>query len=74
MKLCDMRPGQLGRVAAVGEHGALSRRLQDLGFNESAPVECVGVSPFGDPAAYLICGAVIALRRADASAVEVELC
>ncbi len=74
MKLNDMRPGQVARVSSVGELCSLARRLHDLGFNENAAVECVGVSPFGDPAAYLICGAVIALRAADAADIEVVLC
>ncbi len=73
MKLNDMLPGQLARVLAVGESGSLARRLHDLGFYENAPVECVGVSPFGDPSAYLICGAVIALRASDASDIEVVI-
>ncbi len=74
MKLNDMRPGQAARVLAVDRSRSLSRRLDDLGFCENARLECVGISPCGDPKAYLICGAVIALRNADASGVEVVLC
>lgn len=48
------------------EHtSAIRRRLADLGFQSGAAVQCVGVSPLGDPRAYLICGAVIALRTCD---------
>lgn len=47
----------------------MRRRLQDLGMVPGAFVECVGISPLGDPAAYRIRGAVIALRRRDAQAV-----
>jgi ferrous iron transport protein A len=43
----------------------MRRRLQDLGLVEGARVECVGRSPGGDPSAYLICGAVIAIRAQD---------
>ncbi len=74
MKLNDIRPGEVARVTAVVESGSLSRRLRDLGFNENAAVECVGASPCGDPSAYLICGAVIALRAVDAANIEVNLC
>ena len=35
-------------------------------------VTCVTRSPAGDPGAYLIRGALIALRRADAEGVQLE--
>ncbi|MBQ6536545.1 MAG: ferrous iron transport protein A, partial [Firmicutes bacterium] len=41
----------------------------DLGLIPGAAVECVGRAPLGDPAAYLIAGAVIAIRRRDAESV-----
>ena len=48
----------------------MRRRLQDIGLISGTRVECVGVSPLGDPAAYLIRGAVIALRREDSDGVQ----
>lgn len=45
----------------------LRRRLQEIGLNPGSCVTCVGKSPLGDPVAYEICGAVIALRKNDAS-------
>ena len=50
----------------------MRRRLQDIGMVDGTTVECVQRSPLGDPSAYWIRGAVIALRREDASAVQVE--
>ena len=44
----------------------MRRRLADLGLVEGTRVDCLMVSPLGDPTAYRIRGAVIALRRADA--------
>ena len=46
----------------------MQQRLLDLGFLENTEIECVGKSPLGDPAAYVVCGAVVALRRADSRA------
>ena len=43
----------------------MRRRLLDIGLIENTEVTCVGRSHGGDPAAFLIRGAVIALRRAD---------
>ena len=40
---------------------------------EGARLRCLGRSPLGDPSAYLICGAAIALRGADSRRIEVEV-
>ena len=52
--------------------GSMRRRLQDLGLIEGTRVECLQRSPSGDPTAYLIRGAVIALREEDSSKIIVE--
>ena len=51
---------------------AMDRRLIDLGLVRGTRVTCVLKSPAGDPCAYLIRGALIALRRADADGVALE--
>lgn len=53
--------------------GSIRRRLQDIGLIEGTTVECLQKSPAGDPAAYLIRGAVIALRSEDSARILVEL-
>jgi ferrous iron transport protein A len=50
----------------------MRRRLLDIGLVEHTPVYCIGKSPGGDPTAYLICGAVIAIRALDAATVLVK--
>lgn len=69
--LSSLQCGQSAVVRAIETQGAMRRRLQDIGLISGTRVECVGVSPLGDPAAYLIRGAVIALRQADAAQIEV---
>ena len=69
--LC-LSPGGWGTVTAAVTEGGLGRRLADLGFTPGARVRCAMKSPFGDPAAYLIRGAVVALRDRDARAVKIE--
>lgn len=71
MNLSNVKPGQKVRVTSLCAKGAIRRRLLDIGLIEGADVECIGVSPFGDPKAYLIRGAVIALREDDASDIMV---
>lgn len=63
--LNDIKPGQTSVVQSLRAHGSMRRRLLDIGLVEGTRVECVGVSPLGDPSAYLIRGAVIAIRAAD---------
>ncbi len=71
--LDTLRPGQRALVLSLEGAGALRRRLRDLGLIENTPVECLGVSPLGDPAAYGIRGAVIALRREDSRRIRVRV-
>lgn len=69
LHLCDLAPGQRGVVRALETTGSMRRRLLDIGLVEDTPVECLGRNPGGDPAAYLIRGAVIAIRREDGAGV-----
>lgn len=71
--LSRLRTGQKAKVQNVSATGAMRRRLQDLGVIEDTEIECVGRSPLGDPAAYLIRGAVVALRDTDAATVDITL-
>ena len=54
------------RVVSVGGEPLMAQRLADLGVVRDTVIKCVMVSPLGDPKAYSIRGAVIALRREDA--------
>ena len=63
-----------GKTAVVRELrsiGSMRRRLLDIGLVEGTSIECLQKSPAGDPVAYLIRGAVIALRSEDSAAVLV---
>ena len=71
-RLCDISPGEKALVSGMYSQGGMRRRLRDMGLVEGAEVECLMKSALGDPVAYLIKGAVIALRREDAAAVTVE--
>ena len=69
--LNDLRPGQFALVKALHSTGGIRRRLQDIGLIENTLVECLGVSPGGDPAAFCVRGAVIALRAEDSRNISV---
>lgn len=63
--LNEIKPGEKAKIYALNSKGTIRRRLLDIGLTENAVVECVGKSPLGDPTAFLIRGAVIALRSDD---------
>ncbi|MEW6227755.1 MAG: FeoA family protein [Bacillota bacterium] len=56
----------------VSDH--VRRRLLDIGLVPATTVTAVRRSAAGDPTAYLIRGALIALRREQASKVMVQVC
>jgi ferrous iron transport protein A len=62
------------RVCEVGGRDDMKRRLADLGVVEGTKIRCLMKSPLGDPCAYLIRGAVIAIRRDDAMHIIGECC
>ena len=71
MYMSDMQPGQKARVTGLCTDEVICRRLLDIGLTTDVEIECIGHSPCGDPKAFLIRGAVIAIRREDAQKVSV---
>lgn len=69
LSLQDLEIGESLQVISVGGEDTMARRLEDLGVVEGTRIVCLGASPLGDPRAYLIRGAVIALRASDAKTV-----
>ena len=69
--LAETEVGETVHVVSLLAEGRMRRRLADLGLISGADVSCLGRSPLGDPSAYLIRGAVIAIRRRDAMEVSV---
>lgn len=63
--LKDIEPGEHARIAELKITGCMRRRLLDIGLISGTDVECIGRSPCGDPSAYMIRGAVIAIRSDD---------
>ena len=65
MNLFELQSGEKCLIDKITITGSMRRRLLDLGLTPNTKVECVGKSPLGDPKAFLIRGAVIALREDD---------
>ena len=64
--------GKRCKVAALLSDGKQRRRMLDLGLVQGTNVEALQKSPSGDPIAYYIRGAVVALRDEDASKILVR--
>jgi ferrous iron transport protein A len=72
--LYNLPIGSAGKVKKLTAKGNIRRRMLDLGLVEETQVEALRRSPSGDPIAYRIRGAVIALRSEEASKILVEMC
>ncbi|KAF5041782.1 FeoA domain protein [anaerobic digester metagenome] len=72
--LNDLIPGQHATVRELRSCGSIRRRLLDIGLIENTDVECIGRSPGGDPTAFLIRGAVIAIRSEDCHNILIQPC
>jgi DtxR family Mn-dependent transcriptional regulator len=72
--LADIRPGEAARVVRLADacQGPQRRRLLDLGVVPGTIVTAEFSSPGGDPIAYRIRGALIALRRVQAKLIQVD--
>lgn len=64
--------GRHGRVNRLIANGSVKRRLLDMGFTNGTRVEVLQQSPSGDPIAYQVRGAVIALRSEESSLIIME--
>lgn len=64
--------GKKAKVKVLTSDGTIRRRMLDLGLISDTEVEALQKSPSGDPIAYYIRGAVIALRSEEASKILVE--
>jgi ferrous iron transport protein A len=74
-KMIPLNHLPLGKKAIVKQlisDGTIRRRMLDLGLISNTVIEALQRSPSGDPIAYDIRGAVIALRSEEASKILVE--
>ncbi len=70
--LNELNLGEEAMVGSVEANGGLKRRFLDIGLIKGTKVKCVAVSPQRDPKAFLIRGAVIAIRNKDSALIRME--
>jgi ferrous iron transport protein A len=71
-KMCDMRVGEYATVSEILPLCPIRRRLYDVGLIDGTHIQCLFQSAGRDMKAFLIRGAVIALRRTDCAHVLVS--
>jgi len=73
--LSELIPGERAFVQRISDdcQGIERQRLMDLGFVPGSAVEVEVISPFRDPTAYRIKGGLIALRKNQASKIQISL-
>ncbi len=72
MTLDMLKIGSAATITKIYSRDADRRRLFDLGILPGTRIENVMPSPLGDPVAYRIRSAVVALRREQAQLIEVQ--
>ncbi|MBU5426303.1 ferrous iron transport protein A [Tissierella pigra] len=72
ISLSSLSIGEKCKVKKLTSEGLIRRRMLDLGIIDNTIIEPLHQSPSGDPVAYSIRGAVIALRSELAAMILVE--
>ena len=73
MNLAKLKPGEKGRITAMGAIGPLKRRLMDMGILVGEEVKVVKVAPMGDPIEVFIKSYNLSLRKSEAEGIAVEV-
>lgn len=69
IRLSDLNEGQSGRIIRIGGHGALRRRLLEMGLLKGTHVYVEKYAPLKDPLELIIKGYHISLRVEEAAKV-----
>lgn len=74
-KICGLNNINIGESAEIirlENTGSIRRRLFDLGIIAGNSISCVLKAPLKDPSAYLVKGAVVAIREKDSKKIIVR--
>ncbi|WP_305042138.1 FeoA family protein [Geoalkalibacter sp.] len=73
MNLAQLKPGEKGKITAIGAIGPLKRRLMDMGVLIGEEVKVVKIAPLGDPLEVTIKSYQLSLRKKEAQGIAVEV-
>lgn len=72
MTLADLQKGDSAQIESIRTADSSVQRLMIMGLVEGATLTFVGASLGGDPLEFLLRGAAVSLRRADAQHFQVQ--
>jgi len=73
ISLDKLKINERALVKKLNNNNDIKRRLLDIGVIPGSEIECIMESPFNDPKAYLVKGAVYAIRNSDTKNILVDL-
>lgn len=73
LTLTDLPVGRDARVSAVNGTSRVARRLMEMGVVPGVAVRVVKMAPFGDPIEVRVRGYSLAMRRSEASAIDIAI-
>jgi len=73
MDLSKLKPGESGRITAIGAVGPMKRRLMDMGLIVGEEVAVEKVAPLGDPIEVSVKSYHLSLRKKEAEGIAVEV-
>lgn len=72
-KLDSLLPGESGYISKVNGDGPVKRRLVDMGLVSGTVIKVLKYAPLGDPIEIKVKGFNLALRRAEAAMIEINV-
>ena len=72
MTLNELNVGEKAIVKNISGECSMKQRFIDIGIIAGTKIECVLISPGKNPKAYMIKGAVIAIRDEDTKFIYIE--
>ncbi|MBR0423861.1 MAG: ferrous iron transport protein A [Clostridia bacterium] len=72
LPLSKSKPNKSYKIISINCKGQIKRRLLDLGIIPGTFIKNIQCSPLGDPTAFLVRGAIIAIRKEDTKKIVVE--
>jgi Fe2+ transport system protein FeoA len=72
MQLTNLPIGEFATVVSVNGENAVTKRLMEMGVVPGVRLRVVKTAPFGDPIEVRIRGYNLAMRRAEADAIEIS--
>ena len=73
MTLTELPAGSGARVTDVRGDSVVTRRLMEMGVIPGVAVEMIKAAPFGDPLEIRVRGYSLAIRRSEASVVDIAV-